>query len=267
MTTVIFVMKTDYRNTLGCWGLGDMIRGLKNTFIVCTELKYTLYVDFSNHPVRHFLKQKKHPFKEYVKNNVENVPFFPHTCDLKCEILQLTQNGEGPILLGTNCSLREKDEILLEDVKTFLKENLFDFSEEFIEFANTNEPRLKYNILHFRLDDNFDNFHRECNQENILCQMLEKIKVHVEDNDVFISNSIVLKNIVNENKISCITYNYDICHLGSVSSSRESIRNTLFELFMITRAVQIKTFSTYPWVSGFVFWASNIFNVKLEIIL
>jgi hypothetical protein len=57
-------------------------------------------------------------------------------------------------------------------------------------------------------------------------------------------------------------FDIDIGHIGKDNDDK-LIKNTLLEFFIMTNANKIKTYSNYTWISGFVLWASYIYNIPL----
>ena len=54
-----------------------------------------------------------------------------------------------------------------------------------------------------------------------------------------------------------------ICHLG-LSTDPDSIRDTMFEFFLIAGASKIKTYCKIHKMSGFVKWISQIYNIPVS---
>ena len=51
-------------------------------------------------------------------------------------------------------------------------------------------------------------------------------------------------------------------HLGR-STDHNSIKDTLIDFFILTTASKIKTYTSYEWISGFVYWAHKIYDIPL----
>ena len=60
-------------------------------------------------------------------------------------------------------------------------------------------------------------------------------------------------------------FDNNICHLGR-SKYVDAIKDTLFELFLITYSKKIKTYCKIHTVSGFVKWISEIYDIPIQIL-
>ena len=65
------------------------------------------------------------------------------------------------------------------------------------------------------------------------------------------------------NNINIEVLNTKVCHIG-YNSCYEDLRDTLVEFFMIMNSKGIRSFSTYGWISGFVYAIHYAFKVRLE---
>jgi hypothetical protein len=55
----------------------------------------------------------------------------------------------------------------------------------------------------------------------------------------------------------------DIGHIGYTISA-DAMANTLFEYMLLSEAKSIKTFSSYNWISGFVYYSHKIWDIPLH---
>lgn len=76
------------------------------------------------------------------------------------------------------------------------------------------------------------------------------------------SDSRKFKCIASVNYKNIIYLDTEPKHIGY--ESNESLTDTLFEFFLITKSKKIKTYSKYEWISGFVFWAHKIYDIPLQ---
>ena len=117
----------------------------------------------------------------------------------------------------------------------------------------------KYNIIHFRLHDNeFNKIRRFITYiYEFYCFMR-----HYKKNDIFITNSFHFKNII----ARYLKVNYiDIVpqHSGQRDIDGD-LEGTMLEFFLASRAQTIKTYSVYPWISGFMKSISVLYNIPLK---
>ena len=61
-----------------------------------------------------------------------------------------------------------------------------------------------------------------------------------------------------------LTLDLKICQIGLPNNSIESIRDTLTEFFITTNAKSIETYSSYPWISGFVQRINEIYDIPIK---
>jgi hypothetical protein len=172
---------------------------------------------------------------------------------------------------------------ITEDCKEFIK-SLFIPNSEFMKYILNHVekiPYISYSILHFRLGDselvinntnnknNTNNTNNQNNPNNIKefnnrLQSIIKTVKNQQDLDnklILFSDSLKLKNIVKTNS-DIFMFDFKPSHIGC--SKTNDIRDTLVEFFIIINSKSIKTYSIYPWTSGFVKIINDIFNVPLE---
>jgi hypothetical protein len=123
-----------------------------------------------------------------------------------------------------------------------------------------------YSILHLRLGDE----HLVKHVVNIqkYNEMLPIIDAHITPNDnmLIIADSFAFKQYLSHvrphltNRI-IPTMPVHLSH--STDKDAHMIKETLFDLFLLTKSKCIKTYTIYTWVSGFVKWVSCAFNIPL----
>jgi hypothetical protein len=98
---------------------------------------------------------------------------------------------------------------------------------------------------------------------------IESLKKQIINNIdcIFVCDSYIVKNRLKHdgffqtNNISFI--DVDGGHIG-YEQNNEKIKNTLLEFFIVSKANTIKTYSVYPWISGFVFWTAKLYDIPLS---
>jgi hypothetical protein len=253
MKTIIQVWTHRCYNQPGYWGLGDALRGTIQTFMLCKKKGYRFYVDLSLHPIHKFLIASENPYSDLVQSKKDKIRMIPASKNLE---LKLNAMEDGIHCFFTNAHCTEKID---DECKTFIKTLLTPVSslEDEIMKARLTIPYDSYSILHFRLGD------QELVQKskiNISRELLRLIHQNKDLKSVLISDSNTLKN--HPEVISDIfVLNTFSQHIGC--SDEESIKDTLIDFFLITKSDKIKTYSCYNWVSGFVNWASKIYDIPL----
>ena len=257
--TVINIIKQKYINFSDehFWGLGDIIRGCYGLYKMSKQHNFKLIVDISNHPISRYLKNNnKHVYDESIIKNVNFI--LPENLE---KYIKYELENKNTIYLSTNCNLEVYNDEPTEDLIYFLR-NILDPNDEMIEYINKQKKLLNldnnYNIIHFRLGDDFLVKKKYHKLDEYLYNLLYK---NLENNSLIISDSLEFRKSLDSKCIKTIIH--DICHIG-VENSETSIKNTLLEFYIVCGSNKIKTFSIYNWVSGFIYLAHIICGVKLE---
>lgn len=265
-------------------GIGDLIRGCLSLFRLSKELNFKLVVDIRHHGISKYTQIKRNLYENLIDIKYNDILFFFNYNTVKTYI---TTNFETTdvILLLTN-SIYNHDSNLIKNLnlynlnneeKHFLQ-NLLIPNDELNAYINneTNKLNNNFNIIHFRLNDSFDenieinqNFDKN-NKINKNVNLIQKIidldvffTKYYEPGDILLINNLIIKQYF-KRKYNCITFDTHIQHLGTkCSDNNQIIFDNLFEFFLQKKSNQIKTFSDYEWISGFVFWNSLIFDIPL----
>ena len=237
------------------WGLGDIIRGTVKLFQLSKKMNFELIVDIQHHPISKFLKCTNQKYKDLVKKNANNIDFV-----MSGEVENYIESNDNDIImLLTNdlCDVTAID----DECKEFIK-NIFtptDFFREYMDIKKEDIPINDYNIIHFRLGD--DELVRK-NMINVDNEIIEKLKMCKESNDILVSDSEYFKKYVEKN-VDIHLFNTKTTHFGYQKRPSEMM-DTLFEFFLLMNAKKIKTYSVYTWISGFVYWIHKIYDIPLE---
>jgi hypothetical protein len=247
-----------YNETNFYFGLGDLIRSTIKLYYLSKLHNFKLIVDLQLHPISEFLKVEKHEFSEYVLNNKDKVDY---VCYGAVEDYLKSEKDNNIYMILTN-DFFELEEID-NDCKNFIKK-IFTPTEIFQKYilSKINKiPFNKYNIIHYRVNDNeFLNKNEEINYDFFLNHLIK----YKEHNDVLITDTKKLKKYI---------YLYDdifmfetkICHLG-ISKNSDEIRDTLFEFFLVIYSCKIKTYCKIHTISGFVKWIGKVYDIPIEIL-
>jgi len=257
MKTVIFVWTQEVCNLISndkdnFWGIGDILRGIIHTYQLCQTLKYEFIVDIQLHPISTFLINKPHKYSDLILSKKDNIHFISNTKEF------ILSNPNDVIYFETNNHFH--DPITL-DCKDFIKKLLTptpDFSA-CLHDARATILWPTYSILHYRLGDpcmitkapiNFDS-------------LLSHIKKNMSDETVLLSDSQKFKECV-QKEISPSPFMFDtvVGHVG-FAKHKNDLRGTLIEFFICQTAKHIRTYSVYPWLSGFVKCIHDIYDVPI----
>jgi len=116
-----------------------------------------------------------------------------------------------------------------------------------------------YTIQHFRFKDETEPDEKKCEK----CYKL--LENTYTETDILMSNSKVFKNYV-KNKKNIYMLNCDEClhmHVG-INPESNIIEFGLIEYYIITKSKMIHTYSQYWWISGFVYWPANFYNIEIK---
>jgi hypothetical protein len=249
-------IKASNRSSDHFWGLGDIIRGTIKLYQLSKKYNFKLIVDKQHHPLSNYLINNEHQFSQIIKSYRNNIPIVGEPENY---ILNSTKKSIDVLIFFTNDKFNDP---ITEDCKDFIKHNFTpntDFLNYIIEKTNT-IPFKEYTILHYRLGDDelVKNIKNKKLNNNSFVDHINKNKTKYE-NYILVSDSLNLKKIV-RGSTDIFMFDSIVAHMGCSTD----LKDTLFEFFIITNAKKIKTYSVYPWTSGFVKIANDIFDVPLE---
>lgn len=252
------------------FGFGDLIRCSIELYKLCKCMGYKFILDISLHPISQFYNEYKHEYSEKIlenKNEIYNIPsedmlrYISKTIKEK-DILYFICNFGSSVY---NPKFGETEIETNERTEYFKK--IFTPNEEFMYHINENYKdilKTKYNILHYRLGDEYLINDKINTFDKIYSYLLNKYN----DNCIFLCDSNKFKQyIIDKNKCCSNKYikviDVDICHIGK-SKDNKMLRNTLSELYIISNSKKIDTYSVYGWISGFVYHISNLYNIPIN---
>ena len=281
-------IKYNPNDTSSYWGIGDLIRGTIKLYQYSQIMKFNYYVDISLHPISRYLINPNHPYHHLVKDNKDNIEYF-YIDKLKAAFQKSpvkTQDLEKP---KRKYSVNDNDNVFMLTTNDRIIETLpiTDDCKEFILSIFTPKPEFKlyfenyvknilniehnYGICHFRLGDDFliKYENKMYDIEKFLNKYITNDYISVE-NDILLTDNKLLKKYVLDNKIM-ITPDTTIKHLGLDDDNTKfeedyGTRDTLVDFFLVLNSKVIKAYTTYTWISGFVFWCSVLKDIPLIIL-
>jgi len=243
-------------------GFGDKVRGAIALYQYCRTNKVNLKIDIRQDTSHHVLKlQSAEP--KYEKNEL---------LDIGGDLTHIT-NKLNDLLSDKKviyCGCSGYPDKLTEEDKSFAK-YLLELTPKFQKEVDVIVGGLPigYGIKHYRFkDDIFDKDGLDMSNETFaLC--FNHLKKTYKETDVLMTNSSSFKKYAIEQlKIKTIECDGSaeeckISHIG-MNSDYKSSKFSYIEFFCICRASYIYTYSEYEWVSGFVQWPSNIFDIPIS---
>tara|TARA_A100000164_G_C21902073_1_gene771038 strand:+ start:649 stop:1551 length:903 start_codon:yes stop_codon:yes gene_type:complete len=236
------------------WGLGDLIRGTFQLYQICRKHNLSFELDFRNHPISQIMIEKT----EFKYKNTSRINFhiFLNTLEMEKFILNAAKNTEKDFFIMTNGCLPLSN-VYANDFKKFIKKH-FQLKSEYRKLLENYLPSPKsYDVLHIRLGDDFLIENKNVLTKNILMIL----RFNLNKNTILISDSNYLKDYAKSN-FSALTLPTQPTHFGLEINSKQTFDNYL-EFNILKGANNIKTFSNYSWISGFVYIPSIIYGIPL----
>lgn len=243
-------------------GFGDKVRGAIALYQYCRINKVNLKIDIRQDTSHHVLKLKSAEPK-YDKNQLLDIGGdLPHITNKLNTLLSDKKN--------IYCGCSGYPDKLTEEDKSFAR-YLLELTPEFQKDIDAIIRGLPngYGIKHYRFkDDIFDKDGLDMSNETFaLC--FNHLKNTYKKTDVLMTNSSSFKKYAMDKlKIKTIQCSGSaeeckISHIG-MNPDYKSSKFSYIEFFCICRAAYIYTYSDYGWISGFVQWPANIFDIPIS---
>ena len=243
-------------------GFGDKVRGAIALYQYCRTNKVNLKIDIHQDTSQYFLKLPRVDPK--YKNN--------ELLDIGGDLTHITNKLNTLFSDKTTiyCGCSGFPAKMTEEDKSFAK-HLLKLTPSFQKEIDAIVKGLPngYGIKHYRFkDDIFDKDGLDMSNERFaLC--FNHLKKTYKETDVLMTNSSSFKKYAMEKiKIKTIECSASaeeckISHIG-MNPNYKSSKFSYIEFFSICRATYIHTYSEYDWVSGFVQWPANIFDIPIS---
>ena len=143
-------------------GLGDMIRGYINMYQLSQKYNFKLIIDISLHPISKYLITNPHEYTNLIENNKNNIIFN------KNPEKYILENKDNIIFFNTNSQTnrRKIPENISDDCRKYIKDILTpnDEMQQYISEYLSLIKNSNYNILHYRLGDEFNDKNNNYNK-------------------------------------------------------------------------------------------------------
>ena len=235
------------------WGLGDLIRGTFQLYQICRKHNLSFELDFRNHPISQIMIQTSE-----FKYNASKINFhiFLNTLEMEKFILKAAKNEKKDLFIMTNGCLPLSD-VYANHFKKFINKH-FQLKSEYRRLLEKSLPSPKsYDILHIRLGDDSLIENKNIITKNILMIL----RSHLNKDTILISDSNHLKDYAKRNFSGRILPTKPT-HFGLKINAKQTFDNYL-EFNILKGANNIKTFSNYSWISGFVYIPSIIYGIPI----
>jgi hypothetical protein len=141
-------------------------------------------------------------------------------------------------------------DLVSQDAKYFMR-NVLTPNDSFEDHLSNYLIQDDYSVLHYRLGDNYNG-----NVINYLFHLTQHINTNTKQ--VFITDCKKLKELVKHNT-TLLIIDIDPGHIGE----NINVQNDLIEYFILIHSKNIKTYSNYRGISGFVYSVNQVFDIKL----
>lgn len=256
----------NYSNAKG-GGIGDFFRGSFFLLQFCIRNNLLFDIDYQNHPISKYLYKKYNRINENI--DYENVLYYypdnekTTTKFYNDFITYLESNPSKNIYLFSNNYPMNK---ISNFEKIFLRDKFLP-NEELVEIINNKLLTIgllekKFNVIHIRVDDSiFTNDTINNNITKKLCNFVEKIcKTKHNSKLLLLSNSNKVKKILKNIFNNLIIDINNITHLA-FSNDDLSIRDTLCDMFMISKSEEVFSISSYGHGTGFSKYISLLYDI------
>jgi hypothetical protein len=259
MKTIVCVWTHEYCNfekkpNYAKHGLGDLIRGTVGILSYCEKRGYECIIDISLHPLSQLLLVTPHKYSQFIQENRENVKHLYQYDAVKAIDKELEDKDLAYFFTAFDLDLYDipSTPTIKQRIREILTPN-----EILSSYINSMEiPYSEFAAFHFRLGDDEIILNQQTANYSMYISFIQSIP---KGNCILFSDSNYLKELA---KPYIYTIDSKVAHIG-FHTQIEDLKNTMFEFFLLTRANRIHTFSTYPWVSGFVKIINFIYDIPL----
>ena len=245
-------------------GFGDKLRGALFLYQYCNNNKINFELDATDDICGDFLKNVFS--NDYDKIKDKPLTYFLYddkSFDNMVDKIEEKLSTNNDIFVYTHAVPYD----LSDDDKQFAK-HICESTDEIKLEMNEKIKKLPtdFGIKHFRFEDKVFKNDIDSNDETFK-EFYELLKSDYKQTDILFTNSNNFKKYAKENLgIQTIDCDDGLCkieHIGE-STDKDSVKNSFIEFSIISKASYIKSYSTYNWLSNFVKWPANIYNIPVE---
>lgn len=272
---IVMVYQLEYTNG-GIYGFGDFIRGCFCLIGLCKHMNLMFDIDLSNHPLSKYLEGHiKSPTINY--NNISKMEISYNTTEIMSKSFEsfytnfkrLLQNVNRDVYYTTTNSfpIFNVGQTEVEFIKSRLIPNIQMQQDIEQEMINLNLINNEFSVIHIRVGDDF-----LFNENNILNQssvnkIFNNLRALLDNKNrkyLILSDSPRLK-ILFKPYDNCVFQIKPITHLGEQRVLKdESVKNTMIDFYLMSRAAHIYSYSMLMHGSGFSKWCAAVYNIPYE---
>lgn len=272
---IVAVYQLQYTNG-PVYGLGDFIRGCFYLIHVCKKLGVIFDINFSNHPLSTYLEGHDSKMPTINYNNISkmeiptNYETPPSPLSIYTKVTDLLRNVKSDVYY-TSSSLYPIFKINQTDID-FIKSKLIpnvemkkDIKQE---MTNLNLIHRNFSVIHIRLGDEYL-FNNNVLDQCVVDKIFNTLMVLLNNKSrkyLILSDSTELK-LLFKSYDNCVFQNKQITHLGeNLVLDQESVRNTMIDWYLMSRANHIYSYSMIAHGSGFSMWCAVVYNIPIIIL-
>lgn len=272
---IVMVYQLQYTNG-GIYGFGDFIRGCFCLIGICKKLNLGFDIDLSNHPL-----------SKYLEGHIKN-PTINYDSISKMEISYNTTEimGKSPELFYININnllQNINSEVYYTSTNSF---PIFKFNQSDIAFIKSkliptiemqkeidqemthlNLINNDFSVIHIRAGDVFLFNENNVLNQDLVYKIFNYLRLLLNNKSrkyLILSDSTKLKMLFKPYE-NCVFQIKQITHLGEqLVLEDESVRNTMMDFYLMSRANRIYSYSMLSHGSGFSKWCAVVYNIPYE---
>lgn len=243
MKTVIYVWKNrSIHRSKRCDDLFQVIQTTCYLHYLSKKMGFTLYIDTQHHSISKCLPIILHPYLTLIKDNkipvVHDLDYYIQTSPNK--ILYFCSTTYLPHTISTDCIYFIRK--ILAPTYSFL-EKIEPIQVNIIVHVHINEPIIS-----------------SFKYSHLLYTVYERIKPYLSSTTIVLSDTHEFKTYL-KTKHDCIVFDTLIGNIG-LPEHDEAVEDTMFDLYLMNKAIKIYSFSWSRTIPGFVKIA-ELFNVPI----
>ena len=244
MKSVILVWKNNYNQQ--CDDLFTCIKATCFLYNLADSMYFKLYVDFQHHSISKCLPNICHPYQQFILENKNNIPIVHDVEDY------ISSSDSNFLFFYTSTYLFIKQ--LNNEGKQFIQ-NILEPPTSILQRINVIPV---HTILHLKLNNPIISSFK---YKHLLYIIYEKIKQYLSPNIIILSDTHEIKTYIKSKYPDCIVFDTLIGNIG-FEPHDETVEDTLFDLYLMSKAKQIYSYSWYNSFPGFLKIVS-LYNVPI----
>ena len=234
MKTVILVWKNYYNPKTHCDDLFTCIKSTCFLYTLSQTMNFKFFVDFQHHSISKYL-HITHPYQQYILEHKRNIPII-HDVE---HYIKTSDSNFLFFYTPTHYCINPTI-----DCKEFIRK-LLD-PPEFIYQSIKSIP--VHTILHLQLNNAIISSFK---YTHLMHTVYERIKWYLSPNIIILSDTHEIKTYIKSKYPPCIIFDTLIGNIG-YEPHDDAVYDTMCDLYLMTKAKKIYSFSWYFSIPGFV---------------